>query len=87
MSEMVERIAEVIWNKREARFAIQAKMVPLPPNRETIAWEKCMDEARAVIEATRVPTKEMKLAGSSSCNSELQAKRVWQAMVDEALIT
>ena len=75
MSEMIERVARAIW---EEEF-----QEPVDYHTQEIT----RDQARAAIEAMRVPTKEMKEAGINTGVGlgPITSAAIWQAMIDEAL--
>ncbi len=83
MTEMIERVAKVMW---ETSHVGQA-------------WGNCSpvqaaiyrEDARAAIEAMREPTQEMKLAAYKAWTirvaNDADIGKIWQAMIDAALTT
>ena len=92
MNEMVERVARAIAESQGYRVeAIKAMMYD---DRVTPSWQEFLDDARAAIEAMRdcdAGTPAMLVSGkkalfSCSDDPELEdARKCWQAMIDEAL--
>lgn len=99
MSEMIERVAEAIWQSESVRADRGPRRVSWadagPPT-----WDKYRPLARAAIEAMRKPTEEMvslgarELAGEDKWNRpgdlpreyiRIDAGEVYDAMLDEAL--
>ena len=78
MSEMVERVAQAIfdWEYRDPRRAVP----DIEPH-----WKLYEGAARAAIEAMRGPTEDMVRAGGDIDNSNRIAVETWHAMIDEAL--
>lgn len=103
MSEVVERVARALERRRHPEWndavfetwwiedLFFGKQVTTWPNGFCgTRKERCLDEARAAIEAMKVPTFEMSLAGlmahddcghMGGCSPE----RIWSAMITEAL--
>lgn len=84
MSEMIERVAEAIFQ----RWVKDGEGEPLPLEEMTEGTQRMYrGSARAAIEAMREPPISMLEAGAegSGEDSIYVARRVWDAMIDEAL--
>jgi len=86
MSEMIERVAEAIWDARIERGGPGRTLMPWPLYPEA-DW--CRATARAAIEAMREPTEKMLEAGDLPGWDDYVtaglSKEIWQAMIDAAL--
>lgn len=89
MSEetMVERVARAIFREGfhadEPESVVAAKWEEWPESRQ-----QCRRRARAAIAAMREPTDDMKFAAIEGCDADLglvEAREIWQAMIDAAL--
>ena len=78
MSEMIERVAEAIQNRRREMLAAKGGPILIEP----------IELARAAIEAMREPTEAMKERGfqytADPCWPD-DVGRAWRHMIDEAL--
>lgn len=73
MSEMVEQVAKAIWELWSNIDGVYDQ----PAWADLKEKDKCLDLARAAIEAMREPTKAMRLLGND--------REIWRAMIDAAL--
>ena len=94
MNEMVERgsraiDAQILASKKAfaARSGqIRAILDAIPWERQPESYrEECRMIARAVIMVMREPSNNMTIAGFSGVSDENMTRKVWRAMIDEAL--
>ena len=82
MSEIIERCARAILAVRKAGEESHPQMVQMVPDEQDL-MDQAMKEARAVIEAMRIPTDEMVDAADNDWGPQL--KDNWREMIDAAL--
>ena len=88
MSEMIERVALAMWQRRElTNPGFTRRMTPDDIDRATGAWAGMVDLAHAAIEAMREPTDAMLVAGRDAAfeRTSLGQLHAHRAMIDEAL--
>jgi hypothetical protein len=78
---LLNRVARAICR------AFYASIYPEGPLDDLVErnWRECIPEARAAIQAMREPTLEMVEAGQIKFCTKEQTRRLWAAMIDEAL--
>ena len=86
MSEMVERVAQILIERRYpgamAMSTAENGYTILPPD----IWMAALEDARAVIEAMREPTRAMRDATDSiGDTARARFEREWRTAIDEAL--
>jgi hypothetical protein len=88
MSEMVERVAQAIYEKWAANRSVPETWAEVSRLGHSIARE-ARDEARAAIEAMREPTVEMLVAAQEDWMcvraAEERGDFIWRAMINTAL--
>ena len=81
MSEMVERVAKNICRRRQERWGYTETV----PDYVESHWQECMPDARAAIEAMRLPTEPMIKEGWRLLQGNLRPDEIFPYMIDEAL--
>jgi hypothetical protein len=86
MSEMIERVARAIWERRRGAAAIAGIDLEEWGDGGIPRANHIFEEARAAIEAMREPTDVMcDGAVGWHCRSSSDARNTWEEMIDEAL--
>lgn len=88
MSEIVERVAKALSDRRQVRAYGRVLTMWRAPEMCMTVVEERLDDAKTMIEAMREPTEAMlcPLYGSAHGPAPyLEAKALWQAMIDGAL--